>query len=566
MFHTNLFRFVLVFVYVYRIQFFSPGENIKFPTNISVFRLLFLYISVIIETYPDKLILEGGTAMFHLLVVDDEKNERDCLLYLIQDAGLPFEVREAENGADALEMLQDWPADVILTDVQMPVMGGIEFLREASALYPEAHIIIFSNYAEFEYAKAAIHLGVENYILKPVVPQELENTLNAVVEQITEARTVNRLYQTSMLQSALQLSVYGSLNPDALSEDLRAQLGSFQRMILLELPGAYLEKGYAKLCEALQNQLGQEIVSLNLSPQALVFLREEIGGAHALGQSLCAAVRESCGILCSIAVSQPLSSYGSLREAYSALEQLMEQRFWNPAERVFTGVPQQPMADEMTEETDDDTLLNRIKDALAARDEERFTQSLDLFFSKYRRQSNQSQIYVKFIFSNLIASLYPSLPEEEKKKRGGGMDELISALYLQQDISKIIDMVQEIARAVAGTFGESGRGLRRELVIVLDYIHEHYSQELSVELLASTVFLSPDYLSRIFKKAMGKSLYQHIRQFRMEKASELLLNTTKKVIDIGTETGYPNYSYFCQSFREYFGTSPDRYRQEAKRA
>lgn len=503
--------------------------------------------------------------MFHLLVVDDEIHERECLRYLIQDAHLSFEVREAENGADALEILQDWPADVILTDIQMPVMGGIEFLREACVLYPEAHIIIFSNYAEFEYAKAAIHLGVENYILKPVVPQELENTLNAAIEQITEKRTVNRLYQTSMLQSALQLSIYGSLNAEALSEELRTQLGSFRRMILLDMPGAYLEKGYAKLCEALQQQFDREFVSLNLSPQALVFLREEVDDAHALGQSLCARVCESCGVLCSIAVSRPLSSYGSLREAFSSLEQLMEQRFWNPSEHVFTGTPQQPVTDEVTEETDDDQLLNRIKDALAARDEERFTQSLNTFFSKYRRQTNQSQIYVKFIFSNLIASLYPSLPEKEKKN-GKSMDELISALYLQQDISKIIDMVQETARTVAGTFGETGRGLRRELVIVLDYIHEHYSQELSVELLASTVFLSPDYLSRIFKKAMGKSLYQYIRQFRMEKASALLLNTTKKVIDIGIETGYPNYSYFCQSFREYFGTSPDRYRQEAPRA
>ena len=105
--------------------------------------------------------------MFRLLVVDDEKNERDCLLYLIQNAQLPFEVREAENGADALRILEEWTADVILSDVQMPVMGGLEFLREACALYPETRVIIFSNYAEFEYAKAAMHLGVENYILKP---------------------------------------------------------------------------------------------------------------------------------------------------------------------------------------------------------------------------------------------------------------------------------------------------------------------------------------------------------------------------------------------------------------
>ncbi len=127
-------------------------------------------------------------------------------------------------------------------------------------------------------------------------------------------------------------------------------------------------------------------------------------------------------------------------------------------------------------------------------------------------------------------------------------------------------MVQKMAEPIAQSFSDSNQNIRRELVIVQNYIHEHYSQELSVELLASIVFLSPDYLSRLFKKATGKSLYQYIRQFRMEKASELLRNTTKKVIDIGVEIGYPNYSYFCQSFREYFGKSPDKYRQEGKNA
>ena len=103
-------------------------------------------------------------------------------------------------------------------------------------------------------------------------------------------------------------------------------------------------------------------------------------------------------------------------------------------------------------------------------------------------------------------------------------------------------------------------------MIVQNYIHEHYSQELSVELLASIVFLSPDYLSRLFKKATGKSLYQYIRQFRMEKASELLETPPKKSLTSVVEIGYPNYSYFCQSFREYFGKIPDKYRQEGKNA
>lgn len=139
---------------------------------------------------------------------------------------------------------------------------------------------------------------------------------------------------------------------------------------------------------------------------------------------------------------------------------------------------------------------------------------------------------MKFIFSNLVASLYPFLPDSEKQN-GKSMDDLISQLYLQRDLSKIVEMVQNLAHSVVFTFGDTGPSVRSELVIVQQYIHEHYGQELSVELLAATVFLSPDYLSRLFKKQMGKSLYQYIRQFRMEKASQLLRETTKKVIDRG---------------------------------
>ena len=114
--------------------------------------------------------------MFRLLIADDEKNERDCLKYLLENTNLSLEIREAQNGAEALEILDNWKADILLTDIQMPVMGGLELIDRVSQKSPDIRIIIFSNYAEFEYAKAALHFGVENYILKPVIPSELEST------------------------------------------------------------------------------------------------------------------------------------------------------------------------------------------------------------------------------------------------------------------------------------------------------------------------------------------------------------------------------------------------------
>ena len=133
---------------------------------------------------------------------------------------------------------------------------------------------------------------------------------------------------------------------------------------------------------------------------------------------------------------------------------------------------------------------------------------------------------------------------------------------MKQNIDEIIGIVRQMSDDIITTLSSKKKELRKEIVIVKEYIHNNYSKELSIELLASIVYLSPDYLSRLFKNATSVSLYQYIRQFRMQKASELLLTTTKKIIDIGMETGYPNYSYFCQSFREYFGKSSEKYRLE----
>jgi two-component system response regulator YesN len=133
---------------------------------------------------------------------------------------------------------------------------------------------------------------------------------------------------------------------------------------------------------------------------------------------------------------------------------------------------------------------------------------------------------------------------------------------MQPDILKIIATIQKMAQYIIQSFETSGKKSRREVLTVQKYIKEHYSADLSLETLSSLVYLTPDYLSRLFKKDTGKSLSQYTRQVRMEKAIELLYTTNKKVVDISAEVGYPNYSYFCQSFREYFGKSPERYRQE----
>ena len=509
---------------------------------------------------------KGKADMYRMLVVDDEKTERECVRFLIEQSGLPLEVSEAGDGREALMQLKETDgADILFTDVQMPLMDGLELIREAEKLFPDMKILIFSSYADFEYARTALTLGVVNYILKPLIPEELEKSLEGLIGQLDEEAASRKLQdrqQSFVLQYALQLSISGNFDGSRAEPVVLKQLEQFRCMVLVDFDGDFLENNSFIFYESLRCVMKLDMESLNLSPdQALLLLRTPVENPKEWGMKLLSHIQETFQITCWLSISGSLSGQVSLKDACAAVEQQMERRFWEPQLHVFTGQEREDAQDGGENGTDENRQLLQIKRALGNRDGAALQEALDSLFAKYRSRQNQSQIYVKFIFSNLLTTLYPFLNEMDGEKKT--LDAMISDLYLQPDISEIVRMVQELASRIIGGFS-SGPSIRREILEVIDYIGANYGKELSVERLASIVFLTPDYLSRLFKKSMGKSISQYIRQFRMEKARELLTGTNRKVIDIGEAVGYPNYSYFCQSFREYFGTSPERYRQERR--
>lgn len=509
---------------------------------------------------------KGKADMYRMLVVDDEKTERECVRFLIEQSGLPLEVSEAGDGWEALMRLKETDgADILFTDVQMPLMDGLELIREAEKLFPDMKILIFSSYADFEYARTALTLGVVNYILKPVIPEELKKSLEGLIGQLDEEAASRKLkdrQKSFMLQYALQLSISGNLDGSRVEPAVIKQLERFHCMVLVDFDGDFLENNSFVFYESLRYAMKLDMESLNLSPdQALLLLRTPVENPKEWGMKLLFHIQETFQISCWLAISGPLSGQASLKDAFAAVEQQMERRFWEPQVHVFAEQERENAQDGGENGTDENRQLQQIKRALGNRDGAALQEALDSLFAKYRSRQNQSQIYVKFIFSNLLTTLYPFLNEMDGEKKT--LDAMISDLYLQPDISEIVRMVQELASRIIGGFS-SGPSIRREILEVTEYIGANYGKELSVERLASIVFLTPDYLSRLFKKSMGKSISQYIRQFRMEKARELLTGTNRKVIDIGEAVGYPNYSYFCQSFREYFGTSPERYRQERR--
>ena len=133
--------------------------------------------------------------MYQILVVDDTKTERDCVKFLIDKFQLPLEISEASDGREALLLLKHKYFDILFTDIIMPFMDGLTLSKEALQLYPELKIIIFSGHDEFEYARTGLRLGINEYLLKPIVPSEFHATTEKMIAIIKEQRATGNIPQ-----------------------------------------------------------------------------------------------------------------------------------------------------------------------------------------------------------------------------------------------------------------------------------------------------------------------------------------------------------------------------------
>ena len=158
--------------------------------------------------------------MYNILIVDDEKIERNGIKLLLKRMGINLGIIEAENGKEAYDYLMsddnkgEGHVDILLTDVKMPFMDGIELIRNVKDGGVKLKTIIFSGYNEFEYAKLAVKLGVEDYILKPVAPDEFKNTMLKIISELDEELRKNEDYN-KQANSLRQFYLYSLINGSA---------------------------------------------------------------------------------------------------------------------------------------------------------------------------------------------------------------------------------------------------------------------------------------------------------------------------------------------------------------
>ncbi|OOP74796.1 response regulator transcription factor [Clostridium beijerinckii] len=503
--------------------------------------------------------------MFKILIVDDEFIERDGIIFLIKKFSFDFHIKECSDGEEALEYMRENQIDILLTDVKMPFMDGLELSQNAKLIYPNLKIIIFSGFGEFEYAKKAISLGVSDYILKPINQLEFKKTIENVIKEVVQENKErqDREIKNFTEKEHVLLKIINGIPIENIIERFSLDnyvdfINQYKRMVLMEFDKDFFHN-HQKFIRKIQDNFESKTDYLNLNPhQGIFFFFYFID--EAVLKNLCMKIHniisEKYEIDCYFAISNLLTSPYMISEEYSNMEHIMEQRFFVSNKYIFS--KNLEMSLEATDEKFDNTMLKNIEHHIKVKDFCSLRNSVNLLIKKFSAQSDFSQIYVKFVLSNIYRSIY----EEMKKVSEIDLNGKIDKIYYCKTIQEISKILNNIINSMEKQFSKEPFNDRHEIDLVKSYICKNYGKDISLDILAQYVYMTPSYLSSIFKKETGMGINSFIKNYRMEKAKDMLENTNIRIKEICNLVGYSNTSYFCQSFKEFYGLTPEKYRQK----
>ena len=497
-----------------------------------------------------------------ILIADDEKIERRGIRSLLGREQIQAEILEASNGKEALELVKQHKPDIVFSDIKMPFMTGLELAEQVGAVSPDTIMIMFSGYSDFEYAREAIKSGVMDYVLKPIDPAEFKASLHRALERIEEREQSDeqsRKNQDFLEEYFLQKFLTG--RQEALEEAAELLDVSWwhtvRRVVLLETATDFFEGVKEDFPELLHAELQVPFRYLNLEPsRSLLFFDADVKvDFRVMAQHIHDFLHSRLHADCFVAVCGELESGLQLPEGFREAESLMEHRFYRQDLRVF--LPDMNLSGKDNYEVVVH-LLEKMEEDIRLRDITHLWEHFRMFSQQKHSGGQISHIFIRFSCSNIVKELYRgmNLPQER-------CSDVIEQLYRCGSIAEILAILEICIRTYEETMFANRSSARSDVEKVKSYIYEHYADELSVEILGEKVFLSPGYVSYIFKKETGEGLSHFIRVYRLEQAKQLLQTSNRKIVQICKACGFTNASYFCKSFREYYGCSPERFRKGA---
>lgn len=500
-----------------------------------------------------------------VMLVEDEEFILQGLRSIIdwEDLGLSV-IHMARNGKEALELFKKEPADIVVTDVEMPVMDGLEFLRALREENTRTRCIILTGYDEFEYARKAIVLDVEDYILKPIDEDKLAKVLVSASEKLDRedrnkaADMEEKFGWKRFLEGRLDKSEerkYPELLPFIEDSVVVA-------MMTLE-PDSLSRTGMAELLHYIKEEQ-EEVRPLYLTPDSLMLFwyvsREKAREASVYFQGFQDAIEESLHIFTFISISNPITDYRDLQESYKVCQRL--QKF-----RIIDGYGSCIDEKHVKERTSEDVSIDSmtLRKMILKKDKAGALDYIeDLFINNIRDSVDVDMLYQLALKIALILQDIKVEYKLEKMRKMQDLTDMFEKIYQAEDLFGLKKIfISEITDIITYLHTENSQytPVVRQL---MEEVARNYREDMNLKTLAYKYHMNASYLGQIFQKEVGCSFNQYLNNAKNGIAKDLILNTNMKINDIAREVGYPDTSYFYRKFKQCFGVSPASLRDMKK--
>lgn len=493
--------------------------------------------------------------MYHILIVDDHVDQREFLQFLLNNHPVSFQITESVNGKEALALCSEQAFDFIITDVKMPFLSGIEFAEALRQKGIQIPILFISGYDDFNYVKKALTLQAIDYLLKPINPQEFNEQIDLLIQRVAVDKErqqhlidIKQLQQQKMITNLLHGISCAQLN---ISEQKIAQ-DVFDRSTFIFLIESEPEQ-ITSLIHSLKDNDPKRLLHHRVSSSRVVLFYFTQNLATALKKIQLVEQHLTLQTTGNYTIerSNLLTSPDELFSAYQLLETQLTHRFYEQAPNPSLAL-QLPTANPIEELA----LIKELKDLLRQSDFLLLKEKIDSLLKLYHQAAYESPMLTKFFFANLFKTILEASNFVLETKQVQ-LQQLLQVKKFS-DIAPFLDNLLQKLTARQEVINDDGNDYVRE---AKKYILNYYNQELNLEAIASTINISPKYLSDLFIREEGIGISKYLKQIRMEKAQDLLQNSTLRVGEISDQVGFSSHSYFIRNFRELFQMTPDAYRK-----
>jgi len=517
--------------------------------------------------------------MYSVLIVDDESVTRKGLASHVNWEKYNIEnVYTASSGKDGINFISEHPVDLIISDVRMPGMNGIEMCNQIKSILPDCRIIFLSGYSDKEYLKGAIELEAVSYVEKPIDVEEVESAIGKAVSKLEESynikKTIDDVIEESRemyTQTFLQKLIKGRLTVDEVkqfAQKINTNILNKTRFNVVIFKSNGEEKAISDLIELTSSCMdGFEYLYFVKEYRYIIFLigynEAESSEIKLLYNNLQKALVGHPELKANGSFGNTVSNILNVNNSYETGVLMLQQLFFLGYGKINHYLKKNENSNEKLNLSDE--IFNNLSEALKRYDRETSYNIINNVKSIVSKKTGVLVSHVKAVYFRIVETIINIawLAKEEEPM----LNDAEKVSFIMEKLNTL-DTLDECDAYVKGLLNEYFSNVQdfinnsKLIIDIIEYIKKNYTNpNLCLNDIADSVYITPNYMNSVFKKKFGTTVGQYITAVRINSAKELIMDRSIKLSEVAEMVGYNDAGYFTKVFRKNVGVSPKDYRE-----